>query len=158
MLEFEQRRSPAERQAEDLMRLGHVILALGIRSLVSPKIVELALSRMQQQYSTELIIIITSLLSGQGSASLHLREASEHLADELDLTLAAADALHSHLRSEYDNGRVLRLLLQLGLINERPEYAHAPQWSETGDRYVLKLFRDYLFHQTRADGGMAWGI
>ena len=78
--------------------------------------------------------------------------------DELDLTLAAADALHSHLRSEYDNGRVLRLLLQLGLINERPEYAHAPQWSETGDRYVLKLFRDYLFHQTRADGGMAWGI
>jgi PAB-dependent poly(A)-specific ribonuclease subunit 3 len=26
------------------------------------------------------------------------------------------------------------------------------QWSETGDRYVLKLFRDYLFHQTMEDG------
>ena len=22
-----------------------------------------------------------------------------------------------------------------------------PAWSETGDRYMLKLFRDYLFHQ-----------
>lgn len=22
-----------------------------------------------------------------------------------------------------------------------------PQWSETGDRYFLKLFRDYVFHQ-----------
>lgn len=22
-----------------------------------------------------------------------------------------------------------------------------PQWAETGDRYFLKLFRDYVFHQ-----------
>jgi len=28
-------------------------------------------------------------------------------------------------------------------------------WSETGDRYLLKLFRDYLFHQVNADG-MPW--
>ncbi len=25
-------------------------------------------------------------------------------------------------------------------------------WSETGDRYLLKLFRDYLFHQVTEDG------
>lgn len=25
-------------------------------------------------------------------------------------------------------------------------------WSETGDRYMLKLFRDYLFHSVTADG------
>jgi len=25
-------------------------------------------------------------------------------------------------------------------------------WSETGDRYLLKLFRDYVFHQVNADG------
>ena len=25
-------------------------------------------------------------------------------------------------------------------------------WSETGDRYMLKLFRDYLFHQTSSNG------
>jgi len=28
-------------------------------------------------------------------------------------------------------------------------------WSETGDRYLLKLFRDYVFHQVNADGS-AW--
>lgn len=22
-----------------------------------------------------------------------------------------------------------------------------PQWSETGDRYLIKLFRDFVFHQ-----------
>lgn len=25
-------------------------------------------------------------------------------------------------------------------------------WSETGDRYLLKLFRDYLFHPCTDDG------
>jgi PAB-dependent poly(A)-specific ribonuclease subunit 3 len=25
-------------------------------------------------------------------------------------------------------------------------------WSETGDRYMLKLFRDYLFHQIDSSG------
>lgn len=30
-----------------------------------------------------------------------------------------------------------------------------PSWSETGDRYMLKLFRDYLFHSV-ADDGRPW--
>lgn len=28
-------------------------------------------------------------------------------------------------------------------------------WSETGDRYLLKLFRDYLFHQV-TEAGKPW--
>ena len=27
-----------------------------------------------------------------------------------------------------------------------------PSWSETGDRYMLKLFRDYMFHQVDENG------
>ena len=27
-----------------------------------------------------------------------------------------------------------------------------PQWSETGDRYMIKLFRDYVFHQVDENG------
>jgi len=27
-----------------------------------------------------------------------------------------------------------------------------PSWSETGDHYLLKLFRDYVFHQVAEDG------
>ncbi|CAD7695424.1 unnamed protein product [Ostreobium quekettii] len=32
-------------------------------------------------------------------------------------------------------------------------------WSETGDRYLLKLFRDFVFHQSRKDGTpiIDWG-
>lgn len=77
---------------------------------------------------------------------------SERINDEFDSAMAASDALHSHLRNEYENGRMLRLLVKMGFMNERPEYTRAPQWSETGDRYVLKLFRDYVFHQALSDG------
>ena len=34
-------------------------------------------------------------------------------------------------------------------------FALDPAWSETGDRYMLKLFRDYLFHQVD-DSGAPW--
>jgi hypothetical protein len=32
-------------------------------------------------------------------------------------------------------------------------------WSETGDRYLLKLFRDFVFHQAVEDGApkIDWG-
>ena len=54
--------------------------------------------------------------------------------------------------SELENGRLVRLLCKFGFINERPEFARDPRWSETGDRYIIKLFRDYVFHQVDEHG------
>lgn len=31
-------------------------------------------------------------------------------------------------------------------------FAREPKWSETGDRYIIKLFRDYVFHQMDEQG------
>jgi len=70
---------------------------------------------------------------------------------------------------ELENGRLVRLLCKFGFINERPVYvyhcstraehlklgfrfAREPRWSETGDRYIIKLFRDYVFHQVDENG------
>ena len=46
----------------------------------------------------------------------------------------ALDSTEGSLAKECENGRIARLLFKLGFINERPEYALAPQWAETGDR------------------------
>ena len=67
--------------------------------------------------------------------------------------MSAADSLHDHLRGEFESSRLMRLMFKLQHVNERPEFAHDSHWSETGDRYILKLFRDYVFHQTHAEGG-----
>lgn len=47
---------------------------------------------------------------------------------------------------------MVRLLTKLGFINERPEFDMNPDWADTGDRYLLKLFRDYVFHQVDENG------
>lgn len=31
-------------------------------------------------------------------------------------------------------------------------FGHEPRWSDTGDRYILKLFRDFVFHQADERG------
>jgi PAB-dependent poly(A)-specific ribonuclease subunit 3 len=70
----------------------------------------------------------------------------------LEKTYNFADALEGELCKELDNGRLFRLMVKLGFINERPEYDFSTSWSETGDRFPLKLFRDYVFHQVDEEG------
>ena len=53
---------------------------------------------------------------------------------------------------EYANGRFLRLLVKLAMVNERPDDNGSLSWSDTGDRYILRLFRDFVFHQKDAQG------
>lgn len=152
VLEFESRKTLPELQVEDITKMGYMLLSLAVRYMVTPKNVEQALQLVQQHFSADLNHVMATLLIGTASVSQIGHLMSQRIHDELDQAMAANDALQSHLRSEYENGRILRLLLKLGLVNERPESVRAPQWSETGDRYVLKLFRDYVFHQAHLDG------
>lgn len=62
------------------------------------------------------------------------------------------DHLETYLSRELENARLVRLLTKMGFINERPEFEHNSQWHETGDRFLLKLFRDYVFHQVNDAG------
>ncbi|KAF7793554.1 hypothetical protein EIP86_004668 [Pleurotus ostreatoroseus] len=75
-----------------------------------------------------------------------------HTATELEDSQNAVDRLEGEFMSELENGRIVRLLAKLNFINERPEFARDPRWSETGDRYIVKLFRDYVFHQVDEHG------
>ncbi|KAK0545967.1 PAB-dependent poly(A)-specific ribonuclease subunit 3 [Tilletia horrida] len=74
-------------------------------------------------------------------------------AEELDAALNWGDLLEGELMKETENARIVRLVCKLGLINERPEFDHDPRWSETGDRYIIKLFRDFVFHAVDPETG-----
>lgn len=159
VLEFESRKSISELQKDDLAKLGRLVLSLISRAVVTAKNSTEALAIAKQHYSIELQNAVITLISYKCSIHQVCSMVSERILDELDASMSTADALHSHLHGEYENGRLLRLLLKLGAMNERPDHTTniisnslAPQWSETGDRYVLKLFRDYVFHQCDPDG------
>jgi PAB-dependent poly(A)-specific ribonuclease subunit 3 len=79
--------------------------------------------------------------------------------DALEAERAATDRLKAELANELENGRLLRLLIKLAFVNERPDGDMDTEWAETGDRYILKLFRDFVFHQHNDEGApvMDWG-
>lgn len=145
---------------------------------LTPTPVYKALESLNRSYSERLKTTVASLLdAGNPSNPVAVHDASsfaasiaDHALSALDAALHADDALTSDLARELENGRLLRLMSKLGFVNERPEYSpHDPTsatinssapaslqraaWSETGDRYYLKLFRDYVFHQVAAEDG-----
>lgn len=156
VLEFETRKNPKILMQEDLARLGLLMLSMASRTTVlqinSPSY-EMAMNVVKQNFSVDLKSFISQLLSESVNVKDVYRSISDRIIDETDIMFAANDGLHSHLQCEYENGRVLKMLIKLGFLNERPEYHMAPQWGASGDRYILKLFRDFVFHQTLSDGG-----
>lgn len=164
-LEFESRKEVEECQKEDMRCLGRLILSLAtgveIRCDVDEDTLNKCDAYMSQTYSPELYNLTNALLSRKRMGRLgHLLEVDppniqnvcrivgEHALDELDSVHVTVDKMDEALASEYESGRGLRLLLKLGFVNERPEFGVDTRWSESGDCYVLKLFRDYgKFHR-----------
>ena len=96
-----------------------------------------------------------------------LNNIADKVVAAFDSSLHLEDDLTANMMRELENGRLVRLLTKMNVILERPESSSAPgtqpsnpsmlnqpssAWSETGDRFYLKLFRDYVFHQVDPDG------
>jgi PAB-dependent poly(A)-specific ribonuclease subunit 3 len=147
-------------QQQDFEQLGRLILSIASNANAALN-VQKAFDHLTRTYTSRLKECVTWLLQPQigedGTPILKdidtfLGHIATDIVQTYDAQLHADDALTSTIMSELENGRLVRLMAKLGLINERPEYEHNSQWSETGERYYLKLFRDYVFHAVDADG------
>uniref|UniRef100_A0AAG5D5N0 PAN2-PAN3 deadenylation complex subunit PAN3 n=1 Tax=Anopheles atroparvus TaxID=41427 RepID=A0AAG5D5N0_ANOAO len=143
-------------QQEDLTALGKLILALACRSLQSVQRdqIQNSIELVSRHYSSDLRNIILCLLNPTARRSVTeiMPMIGARFYVQLDALQAQCDIQEDELAKEMENGRLYRLLVKLGCINERPELNLDVTWSETGDRYMLKLFRDYLFHTVTEDG------
>ncbi|XP_012285188.1 PAN2-PAN3 deadenylation complex subunit PAN3 [Orussus abietinus] len=143
-------------QQEDLIALGKLVLALACRSLlaVHRDNMQASLELVARSYSTDLRNLILYLLSNQARRSVTdlMPMIGARFYTQLDAAQLRSDVLENELSKELENGRLFKLLVKLATVNERPELNMEPTWAETGDRYMLKLFRDYVFHQVAADG------
>ncbi|WPH03530.1 PAB-dependent poly(A)-specific ribonuclease subunit pan3 [Acrodontium crateriforme] len=116
--------------------------------------------------------------SGQTSSAVNeynitnfLQNIADKVVTAFDNTLQYEDTITGNLMRELENARLVRLLAKLNVILERPESSTLPTsssstnpsaaaalnqpstaWSETGERFYLKLFRDYVFHQVDHNG------
>ncbi|KAK6627609.1 hypothetical protein RUM44_010087 [Polyplax serrata] len=143
-------------QQEDLTSLGKLVLALSCKSLlaVQRENIQTSLDLVGRTYSSDLKNLIVYLLHNQKRRTVTnlMPMIGARFYAQLEAIQIHADDMENELSKEIDNGRLCRLLAKLGTINERPELNLDPSWSETGDRYMLKLFRDYVFHQVTEDG------
>ncbi|KAI8988053.1 hypothetical protein BDF20DRAFT_853589 [Mycotypha africana] len=148
-------------QQEDLFSLGKLVVSVAclVSSSATAAILQnnllQSLEYVARFYSPDLKNIAIYLLR-QPSITKSIDEVftfiGPRLLHEFNNTQYYTDNLESQLSAELENSRLIKLLSKLDFINERPEYGKDPRWSETGDRHMIKLFRDYIFHQVNEVG------
>ncbi|THH17482.1 hypothetical protein EW146_g3335 [Bondarzewia mesenterica] len=142
-------------QHEDLMMFGKLIFALCCTNVAAVSNIPKTLDLMSKLYSGDVKNVALFCLSKPGTHK-NIGQLYDmigpRLFTEMDDFQNGMDHLEGELMSELENARLVRLLCKFGFINERPEFARDPRWSETGDRYIIKLFRDYVFHQVDEQG------
>ena len=147
-----------ELQQEDIKNLGRLLLVLANCSLGATKYMDTAIEYVDKFYSRQLAELVGYIFNPRDASSGSLKisdivsMSADHILDSFNDSLVYSSYLESELSKELENGRVVRLLCKFGLINERPEFDHDPAWSDTGERYPIKLFRDFLFHQEDEQG------
>jgi PAB-dependent poly(A)-specific ribonuclease subunit 3 len=116
-------------------------------------------------YSRELCHIVAGLIAApKGNGFQNWKSLAvalgDRVFDELGTSLENVDTLAMGMLKECENGRIARFLIKLNAVVDRAELLGDTRWAETGDRYLLKLFRDFIFHQVD-DQGLPindWGI
>jgi len=143
----------SQSQYFDLLYLGRLIVNLTCKSNEDNFAQWELLSESYSDSLNELVITLckppnTKLYPTIDDISVQI---NHQLIENIERLSLYNDVLEGELAKEIENGRLFRLLLKLGFINERPDGDMNSSWSETGDRYLVKLFRDYVFHQVYVD-------
>ncbi|MCJ1437505.1 PAB-dependent poly(A)-specific ribonuclease subunit 3 [Xylographa pallens] len=154
VVQHDSNRTLVELQREDLVHFGRLLLAIGTNNPTVSHSLSKTIDQFTRSYSTPLKEKTLGLLGiGNGkidSIDNFLVGLESQLMSTFDSALHHDDELTSTLNRELENSRLVRLMTKFNFILERPEYSH--QWAETGERWPIKLFRDYVFHQVDAQG------
>ncbi|ORY85992.1 hypothetical protein BCR35DRAFT_302625 [Leucosporidium creatinivorum] len=109
-------------QQDDLLSFGKLIISLSCGSPSSVHNLPKSVDHISRCYSPDLKNVVLYLLSKPGP-----RKTIEEV-----LALMGARVLDE--------------------LNASFVFDHDPRWAETGDRYLIKLFRDFVFHQVDENG------
>lgn len=150
VLEFETRKPLPDVQQTDIRNVGKLVMSLATGMDLSTTgwddtVVNHCERFVAQHYSRELHNLAMTLWKAPQPPAVRevCRALGPHMWEEHDQLYQMVDTAEHALATEYDAGRSLRLLLKLGFVNERPELGPNRRWSQSGDCYILSLFRDF---------------
>jgi PAB-dependent poly(A)-specific ribonuclease subunit 3 len=156
VINFENQTPLVQLQRQDLVNFGLVILSLGSNQPDAGTNFARAMDQFKRFYKPDLqnavVWLYSAMQTQEKTIDQFLGIISGQMMAAFSSSLHNNDVLSSDFSREVENGRCFKLMAKLAFINERPEFEHDRQWSENGERYFLKLYRDYVFHQVDAQG------
>lgn len=140
-------------QRADLGALGTSLLALGCGPGCRRPSLSVLGGRVSPRFAA-LVGALTDPLRGPCDGASLSQALASHALAALCSAQGAQDALLGELEREAEAGRQLRTLMRLSFVLDRPDGVGGDA-DESGDAYLLRLFRDFLFHCPRDDGAPA---
>ncbi|KAG7902608.1 hypothetical protein KL925_001500 [Ogataea polymorpha] len=142
-----------ELQARDIQGMGILIYDLA-KSLVFAKVQNLSAEEgiPKLTVSDKLKDVLKKLIGNEVSLDQLQQLIAPEILSVMNGVQDSADYMEACLSREVENARLVRLFAKLDFICDRPEFVKDGSWSETGERYPIKLFRDYVFHQVDENG------
>jgi len=144
-------------QQDDFSQLGRLILSIAVGNIAAYSHPQKYFDGLARGYTNHLRECLSWLITNSNpdqpkSVDILLSEISSNLTTVLDNTYHAIDTMESTLATSLEDGRMARLMFKLNIILERSDQESNRAWSESGERYMLKLFRDYVFHSVDHNG------
>eukprot|EP00116_Pleurobrachia_bachei_P003692 sb/3463954/ len=147
-------------QQKDIVDLGKLVVCLSCNSLAAMHQNNLSKSSemISSVYSQDVKMLLQHILQ----KSLQPKKVNDLMPligarfyAHIERLRQQCDRTEAELVKELENGRLFRLLCKINSILDRPEHQLDPTWCETGERHILKIFRNYLFHKVD-DVGAPW--
>ena len=155
VVQFEAQIPTAQLQRQDLVNFGLAILSVGANIAdASPQNFARAMDQFKRYYKPDLSNAVVWLYGAVQNLDRTIDQFVIHISAQMttafDAALHVDDSLHSDFSREVENGRLFRLLAKLSFVTDTPGIENDSQWAESGERFFLTLFRDFVFHQVDA--------
>lgn len=141
-------------QRADIQRFGKLILELvtAAKSFSKNSPIDDIISslKISNAYSLDFLKVLEML--NYQTETFDLRKFSEKYLNSKMLEVInnlqdLNDYIESQFSGELENARLFRLLTKINFIIDRPEQSKKFEYSDSGNKYIIKLFRDYIFCQ-----------
>ena len=137
-------------QSNDIIQFGYMILEIITHSIPFLEVTPLLLEQIKESWIRE--IIYKCVTKSFNNIDDLLLIASPHMYNSINIHANCIDIANHQVVVASENKRISDMLFKLGFINERSNYLNDENWSDIGGNYLLKLFRDFIFHQVDDQG------
>ncbi|KAM7201406.1 PAB-dependent poly(A)-specific ribonuclease subunit PAN3 [Naviculisporaceae sp. PSN 640] len=159
VVQYETSSPIADLQQQDLLSFGKVILALATNNpSIQLNNVKATMDGLANKYTLTFREAVSWLATPAAPGEVKrisdfISGISGQMTNQFDLTLQTGDEITAEFAKELQNGRLARLMMKLNMVTA-PEIDMSVvyNWGNNADRYKLRLFLDYVFHQVDAEG------